>query len=421
MAKAVLCIITAMATVSIGLQAQASGTQPLTRSEAVTQALAHNPQLEISREQTAQARARITEAAAFPDLDLTADWSGLPHPLQVGSGNGSDYGVGVTVPFPQKFLLRDRVASADYHNSQFAYLQLRQLTASNTIQAYDALLVAERHGNDLRDADSLAQDFLTKTKARFDAGMVARIDVVKAQVAVAQAHNLLIANARDIANARAALNRQIGRTLGATLATADTLVVPGALPDLDSLVAVAVVARPEVQGLTAVRKGASAAASLAQQYLLPDVSLGVSKNLAQGTPDSYTFAVGFSLPLFFWNHQRGEVAEARHRERELDATAVDLAAQVEQEVRAAWAAADAAIKQAAYVRDELLPEAREAYRIVSVNYGLGGASSLDVLSAKSDLLDAQTQYTDALGAANDAVAQLEVSVGSTFTGDPDVR
>lgn len=421
MAKAVLSIITAMATVTVGLQAQASGTRPLTRSEAVAQALAHNPQLEIAREQTAQARARITEAAAFPDLDLSADWTGLPHPLQVGSGNGSDYGVGITMPFPQKFLLRDRVASADYHNSQFAYLQLRQLTASNTIQAYDALLVAERHGSDIRDADSLAQDFLAKTRARFDAGMVARIDVVKAQVAVAQAHNLLIANDRDVANARAALNRQIGRTLGATLTTLDTLVVPGALPDLDSLVAVAVVARPEVQGLTAERRGAGAAASLAQQYLLPDLSLGVSKNLAQGTPDSYTFAVGFSLPLFFWNHQRGEVAEARHRERELDATAVDLAAQVEQEVRAAWAAADAAIKQAAYVRDELLPEAREAYRIVSVNYGLGGASSLDVLSAKSDLLDAQTQYTDALGAANDAVAQLDVAVGSTFTGIPDVR
>lgn len=421
MAKAVLTTIVALAIGASGLLAQAPGPIPLTRSEAVAQALAHNPQLEIAREQTAQARARVTEAAAFPDIDFSADWSDLPHPLQVGGGDASDYGVGLTVPFPQKFLLRDRVASADYRNFQFAYVQLRQLTASNTIQAYDALLVAERHGDDIRGADSLARDFLRKTQARFDAGLVARIDVVKAQVAVAQAHNLLIANGRDIANARAALNRQIGRMLGAPIAAGDSLIVPGALPDLDSLVAVAIVERPEVQGLKAERRGAGAAASLAQQYFLPDLSVGIAKNLAQGSPDTYTFNVGFSVPLFFWNHQRGEVAEARHHERELDASAVDLAAQVEQEVRASWAAADAAIKQAAYVRDELLPEAREAYRIVSVNYGLGGASSLDVLSAKSDLLDAQTQYTDALGAANDAVAQLEVAVGSTFTGIPDVR
>ncbi|HEU5358136.1 MAG TPA: TolC family protein [Gemmatimonadales bacterium] len=421
MTKAVLCSIAMLAAGAPGLRAQASAPLPLTRGEAVAQALAHNPQLEVAREQTAQARARLTEAAAFPDLVATADWTGLPRPLQVGGGDGSDYGVGVTLPFPQKFLLRDRVANADYRNFQFAYVQLRQLTAANTIQAYDALLVAQRHGEDLRQADSLAQDFLAKTRARFDAGAVARIDVVKAQVAVAQARNQLIANDRDIANARAALNRLIGRVLGAPIRTADTLAVPGGLPDLDSLVAVAVVTRPEVQGMAAQMRGASAAASLAQQYFLPDVSLGVSKNLVAGSPDTYTFALGFSVPLLFWNHQRGEVAEARHHQRELDASARDLAAQVEQEVRAAWAAADAAIKQAVYVRDQLLPEAREAYRIVSVNYGLGGASSLDVLSAKADLLDAETQYTDALGAANDAVAQLEVAVGTTFTGDPDVR
>jgi cobalt-zinc-cadmium efflux system outer membrane protein len=388
----------------------------LTRADAVARALAHNPQLDVAREQMAQARARVTEAAAFPDPDLSADWTGLPAPFRVGSGTGSDYGVGLTVPFPQKFFLRGKVANADYEGFRFAWLQLRQATASQTVQAYDALLVALRHRGDLTEADSLARDFLRKTESRYQAGMVARIDVIKAQVDVAQAGNQLIANQRDIANAAAALNRLLGRTLGAAVVPSDSLAIPDTLPDLDSLVAAAQTARPEVQGLASARRGAGAAASLAQQYLLPDLSLGVSKNLAEGTPDSYTFAVGFTLPLFFWNHQRGEVAEARHRVRELDAARRDLAAQVEQEVRAAWAGADAAIKQAAYLRDQLLPAAREAYRIVSVNYGLGGASSLDVLDAKRALVDAESQYADALGAANDAVAQLELATGTTLDG-----
>lgn len=85
-----------------------------------------------------------------------------------------------------------------------------------------------------------------------------------------------------------------------------------------------------------------------------------------------------------------------------------------QEVRVAFAAASTALRQARYLQDALLPEAEQAYHIASVSYGLGGSSALEVLDAKRTLLDAQSQYTDALGAANDAVAQLQLAVGTTL-------
>jgi outer membrane protein TolC len=64
-----------------------------------------------------------------------------------------------------------------------------------------------------------------------------------------------------------------------------------------------------------------------------------------------------------------------------------------------------------FIRDELLPSAADAYRIASASYALGGSSALDVLSARRDLIAAQGQYADALGAANDAIARLELAVG----------
>jgi outer membrane protein TolC len=42
-----------------------------------------------------------------------------------------------------------------------------------------------------------------------------------------------------------------------------------------------------------------------------------------------------------------------------------------------------------------------------VSYGLGGSSALDVLDARRNLLDAETQYADALAAANSARSNLE--------------
>jgi cobalt-zinc-cadmium efflux system outer membrane protein len=82
------------------------------------------------------------------------------------------------------------------------------------------------------------------------------------------------------------------------------------------------------------------------------------------------------------------------------------------DVRTAYATASTAIRQAAYIRDELLPEAKEAFQIASTSYELGGSSALDLLDAKRTMLDAQTQYADALGAANDAIADLEKAVAA---------
>lgn len=392
----------------------------LTRREAVDSALAHNPQLRVAQEQVAQARARGVQSTAFPDPSVSGDLTGQSRPTDFRSNTGSDVGIGLTVPFPSKFLLLHRVSGADVAAAELALVQLQQQTASLTAQAYDALIVALRHRADLLEGDSLARDFAHKTEVRFNAGSVPRLDVLKAQVDLAQAENDLLANQRDVANARAALNRLLGRPLGFGIEAADSLAIPPALPDVDSLVAIALSRRPELLGLAREQAGARAATALAQQYLLPDVGLSLEKNMVPGAPGTYTASIGFSVPLFFWNHQRGEVAESRHHERELAASYTDLQAQVDLDVRTTHAAAATALQQAVYLRDALLPEARRAYQIALTSYGLGGSSALDVLDARRTLLDAESQYAEALGAANDARADLERAVGAPLetTGAP---
>ena len=281
-----------------------------------------------------------------------------------------------------------------------------------------SLLEARQHQSDLAEGKPLAQEFLDKTRLRFSRGPVARLDVIKAQVDYAQAENALIANGRDLANARAALNRLLGRLLGAGIEPADTLAVPPALPALARLDSVALGARPELASLKSQQAGARAATSLAKEFWLPDLGLSVTKNFVPGAPATYTSALGFSFPLFFWNHTGGEVAEASHHERELDATYRDLEAQVDEDVRTTYATAATALEQAVCRRDQLVPEARQAYDIASTSYGLGGSSALEVLDARRTLLDAESQYAEALGAANDARADLERAIGMPLDSIP---
>jgi cobalt-zinc-cadmium efflux system outer membrane protein len=122
------------------------------------------------------------------------------------------------------------------------------------------------------------------------------------------------------------------------------------------------------------------------------------------------------LPVFYWSHAKGDIAQARHFERELAAAYRDARAQVTQDVRSAYANANTAMKQAVFIRDELVPAARDAYRVASTSYTLGGSSALEVLTARGALLQALSQLADALADANSARADLDRALGLVPTG-----
>jgi cobalt-zinc-cadmium efflux system outer membrane protein len=390
----------------------------LTRKEAMDAALARNFSLIAAREQVEEARAQVVMAAAFPDPSVFADVTGQKRVWDPHSSAGNDQGVSVTVPFPGKTGLRRDVATAALKAAELNLTLLRQQVASQAAQAYDAILVAQRHKEDLTKSKAFAADFLEKTKARFLAGTVPKVDVIKAQVDVAQAENDLIANERSAATARATLNRLMGRLGGAPIDVAESLEVPPPLPPIENLETLAESSRPELQTLAAQLEGAKAATKLANKFWQPDLSLSVARNADQGAPTSYTSSISVGVPVLFWQHRNGEIADARHREIEIAANLSDIRTQISLDVQSAFANASTALRQAIFIRDELLPEAREVYRVASASYGLGGASALDLLDAKRTLVDAERQYADALGAANDAEAALELAIGTALPTTP---
>ncbi len=405
--------VAALGYAGLGATAATDGVWPdsvpslvITRRQAVAEALDKNPQLHASRQRVEQARARVWEAVALPD------------PAGIYTPSTRDAGIEFALPFPDKLRLAGNAAHSDFEAYEFDYRTASQQIASETAQAYDALLVALRHQEDFGNAVRLADDFVTKTQARFTGGTAAKLDVIKARVDRAQAQNSLIASQLDVSNARASLNRLLARPLGASLSPADSLAMPDSLQPLDSLRSRALQLRPDLLSLAAQRSGAHASTNLAREWWLPDLTVAVSRNLSQSGPTSTQTDIGLALPLFFWQHHKGQIAEAKHFERELDAANEDLAAQVEEDVRTSYATAVTAMQQAGFIRDELLPEAEQAYQIASTSYGLGGSSTLEVLDAERTLIDARSQYAESLGAANDALAQLQLAVGASLTIAP---
>ncbi len=393
---------TALGGGTIQFRASPDTVQPLmiTRRQAVSEALAHNPQLLAALQRVDQARARVWESVELPD------------PAGTYTPKTEDAGLVFAVPFPDKLRLSGSAAHSQLKASEFDYKEASQQIASQTAQAYDALLVALRHEQDYRSAVKLADDFVQKTEARFTGGTAAKLDVIKAKVERAQTQNALIASQLDVSNARAALNRLLARSLGAPLQPADSLSMPDSLGPIGVLRSMALRSRPDLRSLAAQEKSAHASTSLAREWWLPDLTVSLSRNLSRGGATSTETDIGLGLPLYFWQHHKGQIAEAKHYERELQASNKDLVAQVQEDVQTSYATAVTAMQQAQYIRGELLPEARKAYHIATVSYGLGGSSVLEVLDAERALIDAESQYAESLGAANDAMAQLQLAVGA---------
>lgn len=380
------------------------------RREAIAVALAHNPQLEIARAQIGEAKARKVEAVSIPDPAATASLDQQRGLFQSGSAGQKNVGVALDVPFPNKLRLQGKIAQSDVLSAGYTYQLQRQLVAAQTAEAYDSLLVALKHRADLSEAETLASDFLRRTEARFNAGTAAKLDVIKATVDVAQASTQLLANALEVQTAGSALDRLLGRPTDVAIVPTDSLGVPDSVPSLDRLIVVGLAARPELAAVAAQRQGAHAATTLARQFWLPDLTLSVNRDYNQ--PDAALFSTGlaFPLPIFFWQHTRGQIAESSFRERELAATERDVRASVTQDLRDTYANARIALQQVVFIRDHLLPSARAAYRAASASYTLGGSSALEVLDARRTLLDAESQYADALVAANISRYELERAV-----------
>jgi cobalt-zinc-cadmium efflux system outer membrane protein len=384
----------------------------LSRRQAIAEALNRNAQLEIAREQTAQARARRVTAIAVPDPTLSAGYDGLNGPFTFGApGTSRPVQLDLDIPFPTKFRLNNKIGWADIRANESNYRLQQQTVALQASSTYDSLLVALRQRDILRESRALAADFLKRTQARFDAGTAAKLDVIQAQVAVAQAENDLIANERDVANAQASLNRTLGRVIGAPIAPTDSLGMPAPLPDSSGIEAIALANRPELAILRNQQVGAQASTSLAKEFWLPDLTFAVGRDYALPGSPLFTTGIAFPLPAFYWQHAKGDIALAKHFERELDAAYRDTRAQVTQDVRSAYANASTAMRQADFIRDELVPAAAEAYRVASTSYSLGGSSALEVLTARAALLQAQSQLADALAAANTARADLDRALG----------
>lgn len=385
--------------------------ETLTLEKCIAIALEQNPLIQSSQRQYEASLARIHKAKAFsqPNLDFDSD---LQPRLFDFKGSGESYiGLSQSLDFPGKRSLRGRIATQESLEIQTDTELLQLEIIYQVKQAFYSLLLAEQILKYAEQDLELSRDYLQKAEIKREAGDVAKVEVLRARVETAKAENSVRAAGNEVRLGKARLNFLMARKKYEPLEISGEFPRDGPRLSLDELKQQARSRRPEIRRLSFSLEKEEARKTLGKLSYLPDFSLGISRHRLSGLATTWDFTMSFPVPLFFWQPQKGEIAEAQanlealRREREHVSNAIAL------EVEEAYANAMMARIQIDLFEKEILTQAEEAYNMFLFSFQEGEIGGIELIEARRTLIEARKSYAEALHNFSVALAALEKSVG----------
>ena len=296
---------------------------------------------------------------------------------------------------------------------QARQIATEQTILLNTVSSYlnvrrDQTLVSLSRNN-----VRVIQEQLRAARERFDVGEVTRTDVAQAEARLAAARSTLAAQQGSLQNSREAYKRVVGQYPG-------KLAPPPPIPDLpnniDEAISISLSDQPNVQAARLEKVAAQSDVRTAIGALLPQVSLlgrisntdtlGISRDSSR----SATLGLQIVIPFYSGGANYSNVREAQATVEGAAATINTALRDTVQQVGVAWS--DLSVARATINASQLEVRAAQiAFEGVQEEAKVGARTTLDVLDAEQELLDARGTLVSARRDQYVASYNLLFSVG----------
>jgi outer membrane protein TolC len=338
-------------------------------------------------------------------------------PSVIGPFNVFDARVYASQPVLDLRALNDaRAASANERAQTLGIRTARDLVTLVAVNLYLEAVAAASRVDATRAQQATAEALSTQAADMKQAGVVAGIDVVRAQVQVQNQRRRAIRAETDSEKAKMQLARAIGLPPGQTFTLADKIpYAPLADVTIESALKTAfesradfLAARERVAAAEAARRGA-ASDHIPTVHL--DADYGALGQTVSGSHETYRIAANVRLPLFDGGRSTARRIETASDLRRRQAELEDVRGRVEYDVRTALLDLRAAAQQleAAQANVTLAGQELEQARD---RFAAGVAGNIEVTQAQESVAIASESYIDALYAHNLAKASLARGVGT---------
>ena len=290
-----------------------------------------------------------------------------------------------------------------------------QQIAVDVASAYYRVVSQEAFVAVARQSLDRARKLRDASEAKLDAGIVSQLDVLRAQQLVSQSETQLFDAQSAIEDARDQLAQLLGREAGSSFDVQSQIPIADAQSiDVDRATHLALQNRLDLQSRTAERADADQQLRYTRNQLLPqvDVNFALTRRLPADTfaqsfgLDSFRFATFFTIamPVDRTTQQvafQTALLDRDRRARELSA----LERQIATDVRRAVRDHDRLLR-GIIAADTGIDIGRREVEVAQLRYERGLSNNLDVVTAESNLLAAESRRIQAL--ADAAVARLRL-------------
>ena len=294
---------------------------------------------------------------------------------------------------------------------QKAYNDMRT-TVTN---GYFDMLQADNMQKLGRESVERLADHLKNVEAQYEVGVVAKVDVLRSQVELANAKQSLIKaeNAYQIAEAN--LNKIVGLPMDTQLKLDNILVYAPYENDMQYCLDYAAMHRPELEQAKQNVEAAKGALRVAISGHMPQIAASASQNWNDSNwpgDENGNWGVGVQVTMNIFDSgvttskihgAEADLAKAHETYRDtVDAVNLD--------VRSNYLNLREAEKRIDTTK-LAVSQAEEDYRIAQLRYMNGVGTNTDVLDAQVALTDAKTNYLQAMYDYNTCKTNLETAIG----------
>lgn len=413
--------------------ADAAERLPINLDDSIQMALANNRIIKQSVADRDNARWSLREARRQTGPKLS--WEGTAY--RIGGSNYDSYRtayyngygdsayrnafgntVSLSYPLYTGGRLENAIESAEYG------LNSADLTLENTLQTvremstrYYYQVLQFRNMIDVhQESVKTLTEHLQNVRAQYRVGTVAKSDVLRSEVELANAEQSLVTAGSNYDIAVATLNNYIGLPADTILEPQDQLAYTKYELSLDGCTAYALENRPDGAAADYVVKQAETAKSAAKAGYRPTVSAVAAKSMTGEHGFGVDHGAGWQAGLSAnWNIFDNGVTNAQVHEAETSLykaqeQAASTKEEIQLEVRSAYLNLLSAEKNIQTTK-LAVSKAEEDYKIASVRYSAGVDTNLAVMDAEQSLTSARVNYYQALYEYNTSKAALDKAMG----------
>jgi outer membrane protein TolC len=404
----------------------------LTLRDAIEKGLQANLSVLVADTQVQEAqgtRIRRLSAALFPRVraesyanvqnrNLRAFGISAPgFPAVVGPFSNYDFRVSADQNIIDLQSYRNYKASQDaVEASKLSYQDARDLVIRSIAGLYlDAQSAAARaDAAQTRVTDS--QALLQLAESKHDAGTATGVDLLRAQVQLANDQQALLAAQNQSKQALLVLARNLGMSPRTPLELAEPLrFEPLNHPTADSIVSAALVARPDYLSLASQRHQFVEQQQANRARYFPKLSLsgnygGLGRSIGS-VQETYLVQGQVDFTLFD-RDRNGEAQELASRIKRIDDQIADLRRGIDQDVRAALLNLESTADQVA-VAQQGQDLAERELKLTQDRFRSGVTNNIEVTTAQDELARAQENYILAVSNYVDAKFALARAAGGT--------